>query len=78
MDITRDLFLSDGRAPHFTVTLTSRDLQAHQILTSLTADEYEQIEDALTAAAVAIAEALKGALAARPADTDTRNFGCGT
>jgi hypothetical protein len=64
MDITRDLFLSDGRAPYFTVTLTSRDLRAHQILTSLTADEYGQIEDALTAAAVAIAEALKGALAA--------------
>ena len=40
MDITRDVFLSDARTPYFTLTLTSRDLQSHSILSSLTPDEH--------------------------------------
>jgi hypothetical protein len=78
MDITRDLFLTDARTPYFTLTLASRDLQAHSILTSLTPDEHEQVADALTAAALAVVEVLKTAQSRDRGSAETSSFGCGT
>jgi hypothetical protein len=78
MDITRDVFLSDARTPYFTFTLTSRDLQAHSILSSLTPDEHEQVADALTAAASAVVDVLRTAHSREGGSAETASFGCGT
>ena len=83
MDITRDVFLTDARAPYFTLTLASRDLQAHSILSSLTPDEHEQVADALTAATSAVVEVLRTARSRERGSRErgseeTTNFGCGT
>jgi hypothetical protein len=78
MDITRDLFLTDARTPYFTLTLASRDLQAHSILSSLTPDEHEQVADALTAAALTVVEVLESARSRDRASAETASFGCGT
>jgi hypothetical protein len=78
MDITRDVFLSDARTPYFTFTLTSRDLQAHSILSSLTPDEHEQVADALTAAASAVVDVLGTAQSREGGSGETTSFGCGT
>ena len=78
MDITRDVFLSDARTPYFTLTLTSRDLQAHSILSSLTPAEHEQVADALTAAASAVVDVLRAAQSREGGSAETTSFGCGT
>jgi hypothetical protein len=78
MDITRDVFVTDARAPYFTLTLASRDLQAHSILSGLTPVEHDRVADALTAAASAVVEVLRSAVAREDGHGDTTNFGCGT
>ena len=78
MDITRDVFLTDARAPYFTLTLASRDLEAHGILSGLTAAEHERVADALTAAASAVVDVLRIARARDGGHAETTNFGCGT
>ena len=78
MEISRDLFSTDERSPYFTLTLASRDIASHNLLTSLTAVERERIGGALNAAAAEIV----GVLRARgPDDAGSRGstyFGCGT
>jgi hypothetical protein len=78
MDITRDVFPTDARTPYFTLTLASRDLEAHSILSSLTPDEHEHVADALTAAASAVVEVLKTAQSRERSSGETTSFGCGT
>jgi hypothetical protein len=78
MDITRDVFLTDARAPYFTLTLGSRDLQAHSILSSLTPAEHDLVADALTAAASAVVDVLRSAEAREGDRGETTNSGCGT
>jgi len=78
MDITRDVFITDAREPYFTLTLASRDLQAHSILSGLTSVEHDRVADALTAAASAVVDVLRSALAREGGHGDTTNFGCGT
>jgi hypothetical protein len=57
MEITRDLFLTDARAPLFAVSVASRDVTAHRVLTSLTAVEREAVAAALSAAVTALSAA---------------------
>jgi hypothetical protein len=78
MDITRDLFLTDARAPYFTVVLASRDLEAHRTLSSLTPAEHERLGEALTAAAAAMADVLREVYARGKGVTGASSFGCGT
>jgi hypothetical protein len=78
MEITRDLFLTDARAPYFTVTLASRDLEAHRTLSSLTPAEHERLADALTVAATAMANVLRTAYARAKNASGASSFGCGT
>jgi hypothetical protein len=78
MDITRDVFLTDARAPYFTLTLASRDLEAHSILSGLTAAEHEIVADALTAAAAAVVHVLRIARARGGDHAEATSFGCGT
>ena len=78
MDITRDVFLTDARTPYFTLTLASRDLHAHSILSSLTPEEHEQVADVLSAAVSAAVDALKTAQSRERSSGETTSFGCGT
>jgi hypothetical protein len=78
MDITRDVFLTDPRAPYFTLTLASRDLEAHSILSSLTPAEHDAVADALTAAAAAVVDVLRAARARDDHSGAATGFGCGT
>lgn len=76
MDITRDLFPTDGRSPYLTLTLASRDIESHNLLTRLTGAERERIGQALNAAGTAILDVLRNA--GGGASTGQTSFGCGT
>jgi hypothetical protein len=78
MEIARDLFLTDARTPYFTVALSSRDLEAHRTLSSLTSAEHERLGEALTAAAATIADVLRAAYGRGRNVTGASSFGCGT
>jgi hypothetical protein len=78
MEITRDLFLTDARAPLFAVSVASRDVTAHRVLTSLTAVEREAVAAALSAAVTALSAVLCGAYARLGEEPGTSSFGCGT
>jgi hypothetical protein len=78
MEISRDLFPTDERSPYFALTLASRDIVSHNVLTSLTAAERERIAGALNAAGAEIVRVLR---ARAPGDAGSRgstNVGCGT
>ena len=78
MEITRDVFPTDDRAPYLTLTLGSRDLAAHNLLTGLHADDRERIAEALAVAASAIITVLQGADRHSSPSRGAANFGCGT
>jgi hypothetical protein len=78
MEITRDVFPTDDRAPYLTLTLASRDLAAHNLLTGLQADERERIAEALSVAAATIVNVLRGAHHRPAAHRGSGSFGCGT
>jgi hypothetical protein len=78
MELTKDLFVSDGRAPHLTLTLGSRDLTAHALLTALSTDERAQVHHALSTAAAVIVGLLGPAWTRHEPAAGTSSFGCGT
>lgn len=78
MEITRDLFPTDERSPYLALTLASRDLASHNLLTSLGAAERERIGHALTTAGNAIVRVLRGLPEDAASAKDKTNFGCGT
>ena len=78
MDITRDLFPTDRRSPYLTLTLASRDIDSHNLLTGLSAAERERIGEALNAAGAAILNVLRDAGGRAPTSEGRTNFGCGT
>ena len=78
MEITRDLFLTGARAPLFAVSVASRDLTAHRVLTNLTAAERETVAVALSTAVTALSAVLRGAYARLGEEPGTSSFGCGT
>lgn len=78
MEITRDLFPTDARNPYLTLTLTSRDVESHNLLTALGPAERDRISEALTAAGATILRVLRGLPAEHASGQDKTNFGCGT
>ena len=50
MEIARERFLDDSRSLHFTIGLRSRTTAAHSLLSSLTAEEREQVSNAIVIA----------------------------
>jgi hypothetical protein len=78
MEITRDLFPTDERSPYLALTLASRDLASHNLLTSLGPVERERIGQALTAAGDAIVRVLRGLSGDAASAKDKTSFGCGT
>jgi hypothetical protein len=78
MELAKDVFLSDHRAPYLALTLASRDLAAHSLLSDLSSDEREQVHAVLANAAATIADLLRAACARREPSPCTASFGCGT
>jgi hypothetical protein len=50
MEISRERFLDESRSYHLTIGLRSRTTEAHSLLTELTADEREQVSNAIVKA----------------------------
>ena len=50
MEISRERFLDESRSYHLTIGLRSRTTEAHSLLTSLTPDEREQVNEAMVKA----------------------------
>jgi hypothetical protein len=50
MEISRERFLDESRSYHLTIGLRSRTTEAHSLLTALTADEREQVSNAIVKA----------------------------
>jgi uncharacterized membrane protein len=50
MEISRERFLDDSRTYHLTIGLRSRSTEAHSLLTALTADERQQVSEAMVKA----------------------------
>lgn len=78
MEITRDLFLTDARAPHFSVSVASRDLAAHRLLSSLTPAERDAVALTLAAAVSSLAAVLREVHTRLGEEPGTSSFGCGT
>jgi hypothetical protein len=78
MDITRDLFPTDERSPYLTLTLASRDIASHNLLTRLTSAERDRVGEALTAASSTIVEVLRAAHSRDGTTNERGSFGCGT
>jgi hypothetical protein len=47
MEISRERFLDESRAYHLTIGVRSRTTEAHSLLTALTAEEREQLSNAI-------------------------------
>jgi hypothetical protein len=50
MDISRERFLDDSRSYHLTIGIRSRTAAAHSLLTALSAEEREQVGEAIVRA----------------------------
>jgi hypothetical protein len=50
MEIARERFLDDSRRYHLTLTLRSRTIESHSLLTSLSSDERDAVSGALARA----------------------------
>jgi peptidyl-tRNA hydrolase len=50
MEISRERFLDESRSYHLTIGIRSRTTEAHSLLSSLTADEREQVSLAMVKA----------------------------
>jgi hypothetical protein len=50
MEISRERFLDDSRTYHLTIGVRSRTTEAHSLLTSLSAEEREQVSVAIVMA----------------------------
>jgi uncharacterized membrane protein len=62
MEISRERFLDDSRTYHLTIGLRSRSTEAHSLLTALTADERQQVSEAMVKAMNQIEEILQSHL----------------
>ena len=50
MEIARERFLDESRAYHLTIGIRSRTTEAHSLLSALTAEEREQVSNAIVQA----------------------------
>jgi hypothetical protein len=64
MEISRERFLDAGRAYHLTIGVRSRTTEAHTLLTALTAEERQQVSDAIVKAMDQIEKIVRPHLAA--------------
>lgn len=59
MEISRERFLDDGRTYHLTIGVRSRTTEAHSLLSALTAEERQQVSDAIVTAMDKVERILK-------------------
>jgi hypothetical protein len=78
MELAKDLFLTDERAPYLSLVLASRDLDSHRLLTGLTPEEIALLHSALAASAASVRALLADAWKRRGPEAGTTTFGCGT
>ena len=78
MELAKDVFLTDARSPYLSLLLASRDLEAHRLLSGLTAEETAALHAALADGAAAVRDVLATALARQSPKAGTTSFGCGT
>jgi len=78
MELAKDLFLTDERAPYLSLVLSSRDLDGHRLLSGLTPEELNTLHAALAAAADSVRAVLTKAWSSRGPEAGTASFGCGT
>ena len=78
MELAKDVFLTDARSPYLSLLLASRDLDAHRLLSGLTADEEAALHAALASGVAAVRAVLSTALARQSPEAGTTSFGCGT
>ena len=78
MEVSKDLFLTDAREPYLSVTVASRDLASHRLLSGLTDEEIDALRDALNAGVTAVRDVLARAWARQAPEPGATNFGYGT
>jgi hypothetical protein len=78
MEIVRDVFLTDAREPLVTVSVMSRDLEAHRLLSGLSEEEKQELNELLREHAAAVRRLLRSALERRKPESTPSSFGCGT
>ena len=59
MEIARERFLDDSRTYHLTIGVRSRTTEAHSLLSSLSAEEREQVSTAIVRAMDQIAQIVR-------------------
>ena len=78
MELAKDLFLTDERAPYLSLVLVSRDLDSHRLLSGLSPEESAALHSALAASAATVRSVLGEAWKRLAPDAGTTTFGCGT
>jgi hypothetical protein len=66
MEIVRERFLDESRAYHLSVGVRSRTTEAHSLLSALSAEEREQVSNAIVQALNEIEKIVRPHLGAKP------------
>ena len=66
MEIARERFLDESRAYHLSVGVRSRTTEAHSLLSALTAEEREQVSNAIVQALNEIEKIVRPHMGAKP------------
>ena len=66
MEIARERFLDESRAYHLSIGVRSRTTEAHSLLSALTAEEREQVSNAIVQALNDIEKIVRPHMGAKP------------
>jgi hypothetical protein len=66
MEIARERFLDESRAYHLSIGVRSRTTEAHSLLSALTAEEREQVSNAIVQALNEIEKIVRPHIGAKP------------
>lgn len=66
MEIARERFLDETRAYHLSIGVRSRTTEAHSLLSALTAEEREQVSNAIVHALNEIEKIVRPHMGAKP------------
>ena len=66
MEIARERFLDESRAYHLSIGVRSRTTEAHSLLSALTAEEREQVSNAIVQALNEIEKIVRPHMGAKP------------
>jgi hypothetical protein len=66
MEIARERFLDESRSYHLSIGVRSRTTEAHSLLSALTAEEREQVSNAIVQALNEIEKIVRPHIGAKP------------